>query len=174
MRTAERIIGGPLASISQLYDRHIIRRANSIAKDTFHPSHALFSLLPPGRRFRSIKTVTTRHCKSFSPKQSEPSTHYHKTTDIHIHLYKHLTILIKRLKNNKTSTNPLQTGPGNNMLICTLSHIILNTHLNYIIFAHFAFCTSLSCLDNNLKLVFNTYCTFHFVLSQSCLCLSYS
>ncbi|XP_048885309.1 uncharacterized protein LOC125750962 [Brienomyrus brachyistius] len=67
VRTAESIIGVPLPAISHLYEKHIIRPANSIVKDTSHPSHALFSLLPSGRRFRSSRTVTARHCKSSFP-----------------------------------------------------------------------------------------------------------
>ncbi|XP_025764637.1 uncharacterized protein LOC106097703 isoform X2 [Oreochromis niloticus] len=46
VRTAERIIGGPLPPISQLYDKHIIRRV----KDTFHPSHALWMAIDGEQR----------------------------------------------------------------------------------------------------------------------------
>lgn len=50
-----------------------------------------------------------------------------------------LTVLTNRLKN----TNPLQTGPGSNLLICTL---IITERLNSTRFAHFS---SSSCLIYN-------------------------
>ncbi|KAI5626746.1 gastrula zinc finger protein XlCGF28.1-like [Silurus asotus] len=45
----------------------IIRKANSIVDDPTHPSHTLFTLLPPGKQFRSIRATTSRLCNSFFP-----------------------------------------------------------------------------------------------------------
>ncbi|KAI5100729.1 gastrula zinc finger protein XlCGF28.1-like [Silurus meridionalis] len=59
VRTAEMIIGVSLPSIMDIYTRRCIRKANSIVDDHTHPSHTLFTLLPSGKRFRSIRAVTT-------------------------------------------------------------------------------------------------------------------
>ncbi len=42
-------------------------RAASILKDPTHPQHGLFTLLPSGRRYRSVKCRTTRLKNSFFP-----------------------------------------------------------------------------------------------------------
>ncbi len=43
------------------------RKARRIIKDSSHPSHRLLSLLPSGRRFRSIRSRTSRLRDSFFP-----------------------------------------------------------------------------------------------------------
>ncbi|KAF7708064.1 gastrula zinc finger protein XlCGF28.1-like, partial [Silurus meridionalis] len=63
VRTAEKIIGVSLPSIIDFYTTHCIRKAHSIVDDHTHP----FTLLPSGKRFRSIRAVTTRLCNSFFP-----------------------------------------------------------------------------------------------------------
>ncbi|TWW71612.1 hypothetical protein D4764_16G0001090 [Takifugu flavidus] len=45
-----------------------LRRACSICKDSSHPTHRLFSLLPSGRCFRTLKTRTSRMRNSFFPR----------------------------------------------------------------------------------------------------------
>ncbi|KAI5102820.1 gastrula zinc finger protein XlCGF28.1-like [Silurus meridionalis] len=67
VRTAEKIIGVSLPSIMDIYTTRCIRKAHSIVDDHTHPSHAYFTLLPSGKRFRSIRAVTTRLCNSFFP-----------------------------------------------------------------------------------------------------------
>ncbi|KAK3530964.1 hypothetical protein QTP70_007265 [Hemibagrus guttatus] len=47
VRTAEKIIGLSLPSITDMYTTRCIRKANSIVDDPTHPSHTLFTLLPP-------------------------------------------------------------------------------------------------------------------------------
>ncbi|KAK3563541.1 hypothetical protein QTP86_030952, partial [Hemibagrus guttatus] len=49
VRTAEKIIGVPLPSITDIYTTRCIRKANSIVDDPTHPSHTLFTLLPSGK-----------------------------------------------------------------------------------------------------------------------------
>ncbi|KAK3528547.1 hypothetical protein QTP70_002798 [Hemibagrus guttatus] len=66
-RTAEKIIGVSLPSITDMYTTRCIRKANSIVDDPTHPSHTLFTLLPSGKRYRSIRALTTRLCNSFFP-----------------------------------------------------------------------------------------------------------
>ncbi|KAK2878201.1 hypothetical protein Q8A73_012383 [Channa argus] len=67
VRTAEKIIGVSLPSIMHIYTTRCIRKANSIVDDRTHPSHTLFTLLPSGKRFRSIRPTTSRLCNSFFP-----------------------------------------------------------------------------------------------------------
>ncbi len=46
----------------------IFPEQKNIVKDFSHPGHHLFSLLPSGRRYRSIKTRTDRFSNSFYPR----------------------------------------------------------------------------------------------------------
>ncbi|KAK3546072.1 hypothetical protein QTP70_019989, partial [Hemibagrus guttatus] len=62
VRTAEKIIGVSLPTITRC-----IRKANSIVDDPTHPSHTLFTLLPSGKMYRSIRAHTTRLLNSFFP-----------------------------------------------------------------------------------------------------------
>ncbi|KAK1802693.1 hypothetical protein P4O66_021191 [Electrophorus voltai] len=67
VRTAEKIIGVSLPSITNIYITRCIRKATNIVKDPTHPSHELFTLLPSGRRYRTIQSCTSRLCNSFFP-----------------------------------------------------------------------------------------------------------
>lgn len=67
VRQASRIVGCDLPSIASLYNTRLIRRANSIIGDTTHPANPLFELLPSGKRFRALKTRTSRFRNSFFP-----------------------------------------------------------------------------------------------------------
>ncbi|KAK3507400.1 hypothetical protein QTP70_017468 [Hemibagrus guttatus] len=67
VRTAEKIIGFFLPSITNIYSTRCIRKANSIVDDPTHPSHTLFTLLPSGKRYCSIRAITTRLLNSFFP-----------------------------------------------------------------------------------------------------------
>ncbi|KAK0144708.1 Afadin [Merluccius polli] len=60
INTAQRIIGHPLPSLQDLYSTRCLRKARSILKDSSHPGHRVFQLLPSGRRFRMLKTQTNR------------------------------------------------------------------------------------------------------------------
>ncbi|KAK0145089.1 hypothetical protein N1851_016021 [Merluccius polli] len=60
INTAQRIIGHPLPSLQDLYSIRCLRKARSILKDSSHPGHRVFQLLPSGRRFRMLKTRTNR------------------------------------------------------------------------------------------------------------------
>ncbi|KAK3572574.1 hypothetical protein QTP86_000419 [Hemibagrus guttatus] len=50
VRTAEKISGVSLPSITDMYTIRCIRKSNSIVDDPTHPSHTLFTLLPSGKR----------------------------------------------------------------------------------------------------------------------------
>ncbi len=67
VRTACHIVGGELPSLQDIYTRRCTRKARRIIKDSSHPSHRLLSLLPSGRRFRSIRSHTSRLRDSFFP-----------------------------------------------------------------------------------------------------------
>ncbi|KAK3532003.1 hypothetical protein QTP86_003229 [Hemibagrus guttatus] len=67
VKTAEKIIGVSLPSIMDMYTTRCIRKANNIVDDPTHPSHTLFTLMPSGKRYRSIRALATRLCNSFFP-----------------------------------------------------------------------------------------------------------
>ncbi|KAK3543806.1 hypothetical protein QTP70_028101 [Hemibagrus guttatus] len=67
VRTAEKITGVSLPSIKDMHTTHCIRKANNIVDDLTHPSHTLFTILPSGKRYRSIRALTTRLCNNFFP-----------------------------------------------------------------------------------------------------------
>ena len=67
MRTAQYITGAKLPAIQDLYTRRCQRNALKIIKDSSHPSHRLFSLLPHGKRYWSTKSRTKRLLNSFYP-----------------------------------------------------------------------------------------------------------
>lgn len=67
VKTAERIIGGHLPSVQGIYNSRCLRKARNIVKDHSHPGYGLFTLLPSGRRYRSIRARTTRLTNSFYP-----------------------------------------------------------------------------------------------------------
>ncbi|CAI5669465.1 unnamed protein product [Oreochromis niloticus] len=60
VKTAQRIAGAPLPAIKDIYRKRCLKRAGKIIRDPSHPSHGLFTLLPSGRRYRSLRTKTTR------------------------------------------------------------------------------------------------------------------
>jgi hypothetical protein len=63
--TTQYITGAELPAIQNLYTRWCQRKALKIVKDSSHPSHRLFSLLPHNMRYRSAKSVTKRLLNSF-------------------------------------------------------------------------------------------------------------
>ncbi len=67
VRTARHIVGGELPSLQDIYTRRCTRKAWRIIRDSSHPYHRLLSLLPSGRRFRSIRSRTSRLRDSFFP-----------------------------------------------------------------------------------------------------------
>lgn len=67
VRTAEKITRSALPPIQDLYPSRCQRRAINIIKDPTHPSHTLFTLLPSGKRYSSMRCRTTRLSNSFFP-----------------------------------------------------------------------------------------------------------
>ncbi|TWW53896.1 hypothetical protein D4764_0015590 [Takifugu flavidus] len=67
VKTAQRIAGASLPSIEDIYRRRCHRRAKKVTKDSCHPAHGLFTLMPSGRRYRSLRTKTSRFRNSFFP-----------------------------------------------------------------------------------------------------------
>ena len=67
VKTAQYIIGTQLPPIVDLQRQRCLSRARGILKDPSHPNHRLFSLLPSGRRYRSIGCRTSRLKNSFFP-----------------------------------------------------------------------------------------------------------
>ncbi|XP_037390419.1 GTPase IMAP family member 1-like [Pygocentrus nattereri] len=67
VKTAQCITGTDLPTIEDIYYKRCMGRARNIIKDVTHPNHRLFSLLPSGRRYRSLRSRTSRLRKSFFP-----------------------------------------------------------------------------------------------------------
>ncbi len=67
VRLAERISGSALPSLQDIYLKRYKSRAAKIIKDSTHPGNHLFSLLPSGKRFRSMMAKTERLRRSFFP-----------------------------------------------------------------------------------------------------------
>ncbi len=65
VRAAEKIVGVSLPSLQDIYNTRLTRKALSIAGDPTHPTHSFFSLLPSGRRLRSLQARTSRLKDSF-------------------------------------------------------------------------------------------------------------
>ncbi|KAK3513718.1 hypothetical protein QTP70_028756 [Hemibagrus guttatus] len=65
VRTAEKIIRSSLPSITDIYSTHAASAKPVIVDDPTHPSHTLFSLLLPGKRYHSIRAHTSRLLNSF-------------------------------------------------------------------------------------------------------------
>ncbi len=65
VNTAGKIIGAPLPSLQDIYITRLTRKATMIVRDASHPAHSLFSLLPSGRRYRSLRAHSTRLTNSF-------------------------------------------------------------------------------------------------------------
>lgn len=67
VKTAEGILGSPLPNLDLMYADCVQKKASGIVAVSTHPDGKLFVLLPPGRRWRIIKTRITRLRDSFSP-----------------------------------------------------------------------------------------------------------
>ncbi|KAK0141666.1 hypothetical protein N1851_020676 [Merluccius polli] len=67
MRTAQRITGSSLPTIDAVQHKPCLRRVRSIARDSSHPGHRLFSLLPSGRRYRSLRFPDQQFRNRFFP-----------------------------------------------------------------------------------------------------------
>lgn len=67
VRAAEKVVGTHLTPIKDIAHSRYLSKAKKIMTDPTHPNHGLFSLLPSGRRYRVIRSRTSRFCKSFFP-----------------------------------------------------------------------------------------------------------
>lgn len=67
VRRASKIIGRSLPTLASLYNTRLARKAKNITSDPTHPAHHLFTLLPSGKRYRSIPSKTTRSRDSTYP-----------------------------------------------------------------------------------------------------------
>ncbi len=65
VRTAEKIISSSLPSIQDLAHNRCLSRAQNIVKDPTHSHYGLFTPLPSGKRFCSIRCRAVRFCNSF-------------------------------------------------------------------------------------------------------------
>ena len=64
---SSKIIGFKQSSLTVLYEKQVLRKANKIINDNTHILHNEYVLLPSSRRFRTIVSKTTRKRHSFIP-----------------------------------------------------------------------------------------------------------
>jgi hypothetical protein len=62
-----RRLGVSCMSLYDVYEKYSQLRCTTILNESEHPLHDSYTLLPSGRRFRSIKCRTSRYLKSFVP-----------------------------------------------------------------------------------------------------------
>ena len=67
LNSAQRTIGCPLPPIHNKFHDRCLNKAKSIVKEDTHPNHGLFTLLPSDKRYRSLRSRTSRHKNSFFP-----------------------------------------------------------------------------------------------------------
>ena len=65
IKTAERITGTQLPRLEDIYQTRCTRRVMGILRDSTNPGHCLFTLMPSGRRYRTLPARTTRLQHSF-------------------------------------------------------------------------------------------------------------
>ncbi len=68
IKTAQNITNQQLPSLDSIFNTLCLQKTQNILKDSFHPANHLFVRLPSGKRYRSIRTCTTRFMNSFYPK----------------------------------------------------------------------------------------------------------
>ena len=68
IKTAHNIINQQLPTMDTIFNSRCLQKTHNILKDSYHPANYLFELLPSGKRYRSIRTRTTRFINSFYPK----------------------------------------------------------------------------------------------------------
>ena len=51
VKVSSKIIGVQQSSLSVLYDRQVVRKANAVISDSSHPLHSEFQILPSGSRY---------------------------------------------------------------------------------------------------------------------------
>ncbi len=179
VRAAEKIVGVSLPSLQDIYSTRLTRKALSIAGDPTHPSHSFFSLLPSGRRLRSLQARTNRLKDSFiyqavrklnslpslpplpslTPRTTELWPHPHTHTPTHPHTHTHTYTHTHTV----TSTShfvqhwtdliqlPLLTVWIKTALFVTLNRIDLISSLHYTIYI-------LHCLFISLVCTLSTMC----------------
>uniref|UniRef100_A0A2D4KJI5 Alkylated DNA repair protein AlkB homologue 8 N-terminal domain-containing protein n=1 Tax=Micrurus paraensis TaxID=1970185 RepID=A0A2D4KJI5_9SAUR len=65
--TAQNIVGCSLIPLDDIARARCLRRVRKILRDDSHPGQHFFTLLPLGRRYRSIASHTNRLKNSFYP-----------------------------------------------------------------------------------------------------------
>ena len=67
VKVAGKMIGCPQVTLNNMYEKQVVRKANSILDCVNHPLHCLFEVLPSGRRFRVPGFKLNRTRSSFIP-----------------------------------------------------------------------------------------------------------
>ncbi len=108
IKTSQNITQQQLPALDKMFASHCLQKIHNILKDSYHPAHNLFELLPSGKRYRSIKTRTTRFMNSFYPKaititilNTELKIHsWHVRRTIYVQIYWALSTLFHSARFN--------------------------------------------------------------------------
>uniref|UniRef100_A0A670JPL4 Reverse transcriptase domain-containing protein n=1 Tax=Podarcis muralis TaxID=64176 RepID=A0A670JPL4_PODMU len=68
IKIAQNVIGLQLPTLDEIFTSRTLKKSHNILRDPTHPAHNFFELLPSGRRYRTMKTRTTRLLNSFYPR----------------------------------------------------------------------------------------------------------
>ncbi|KAJ7329197.1 hypothetical protein JRQ81_015371, partial [Phrynocephalus forsythii] len=55
IKIAQNVTGLQLPTLDDIFTSRCLRKSHSILRDSTHPAHNFFKLLPSGRRYRTIK-----------------------------------------------------------------------------------------------------------------------
>ena len=66
VKVCSKVVGVSQPSLSELYDKRVVKKGRQIANDCTHVLASAYELLPSGKRFRAFN-VKTRASKSFVP-----------------------------------------------------------------------------------------------------------
>ncbi|KAJ7335161.1 hypothetical protein JRQ81_013102, partial [Phrynocephalus forsythii] len=60
IKIAQNVTGLQLPTLDDIFTSPCLRKSHNILRDSSHPAHNFFELLPSGRSYRTVKTLTTR------------------------------------------------------------------------------------------------------------------
>ncbi len=157
VRTVRHIVGGELPSLQDIYTRRCTRKARRIIKDSSHPSHRLLSLLPSGRRFRSIRSRTSRLRDSFFPQAIRLMNSHKQLTYITLPLTQHAMHCTLTPFNWTTRTHCTNHNLRHCICIicCTFAHLSAAQPTNLLLIYNLLHLTLLLCIDY----IMYRYCT---------------
>uniref|UniRef100_A0A9J8CXB0 Reverse transcriptase domain-containing protein n=1 Tax=Cyprinus carpio carpio TaxID=630221 RepID=A0A9J8CXB0_CYPCA len=168
VRAVEKIIGVSLPFLQDIYGTSLTRKALCIAGDPTHPTHSFFSLLPSGRRLRSLQARTSRLKDSFI----HQAVRKLNSISLNKELLSEISDTLIRL--NKLLCTTIIISALFTLLVCILSTMCRFTHLSFL---HDLFVLYILLSVFNVLLLVLSVCTkglrvtqFQFSVCMYCTC----